>query len=469
MKTIRNYLLLSLLIMMMSNCRENKVKIASQSDYPPPPVAAISPDTMKEFGGVRIDNYFWMKDRSNPQVMAYLKAENAYCDTFMAHTKVLQEKLYKEMRGRIKEDDQSVPRLDNGYYYYNRTEKDKQYPIYCRRKGNLSSPEELLFDVNKMAEGNEAFIFADYDVSSDNQMAAYMYNTTGSYADFNLKFRNLKTGEDLPYEISKVQGFAWANDNKTVFYTMANESLRPYRVYRHAISTKTPDKLIFEEKDEMFNVYVSKSKTKDFIYILSGSFTSTEYRYLSANKPLGDFQIFRPRQKDVEYYIQHHKTRIFIRYKDPQNINFKIYEAKLNNFSDISTWKEMIKHDPAVKIQDMDVFEKYLALYIRKDGLDGLTVVELSTGDQKSIPFPEPVYVAYPMNTPEFTSTTCRYGYSSLNRPYTVYDYDMTKGTSEKLKEQEIPSGFNADDYIVERLWASAPMMGVKVPMAVGI
>ena len=468
MKTLKIYSILVLLIFSMVCCNKNipSGKLKSQKDYPSPPVALIDPDTLQEYGGVRIDNYSWMKDRSNPAVMSYLKAENAYCDTVMAHTKELQELLYQEMRARIKEDDQTVPQIENGYYYYSRTEKDRQYPIYCRKKGDLSSQEEVLFDVNKMAEGSQAFIFAGYEISQDNQMAAYIYNTTGSYAEFTLKFRNLLTGEDLPYEISKVQGFTWANDNKTVFYTIANEAMRPYRLFRHTINKKLTDKLMYEEKDELFNLYVSKSKTKDFIYLISGSFTSTEYRFLRADTPLGDFKIFRPRQKDVEYNVQHHKTRIFIKYKDRQHINSKIYEAPLENFSDFSAWKELVKHDSTVKIQDMDVFENYLTLYIRKNGLDGIDVLDLATGERKSVSFPEPVYVVYPLNTPEYASVKYRYTYASLNRPNTTFDYDMTNGTSEKLKEQEIPSGFNAEDYKVERLWAPAPD-GKRVPMAI--
>ena len=468
MKSTKNYLVLALLTIIMSNCGENikSTRISSQNDYPPPPMARIKPVTMQEFGGIRVDNYFWMKDRNNPEVMNYLKAENAYCTKVMAHTVDLRNSLYKEMRGRIKENDQSVPQLDNGYYYYYRTEKGKQYSIYCRKKSNLTSPEEVLFDVNKMAKGSHAFIFADYEVSKDNQMAAYMYNTTGSSADFNLKFRNLKTGKDLPYEVGKVQEFTWANDSKTVFYAMANEALRPYRVYRHVLNTKIPDQLIYEEKDELFNLEVCKSKTKDFIYIISSSFTSTEYRYLPADMPSGNFQLFRSRQKDVEYFIEHHKDKIFIKYKDKQNINSKIFEAPLDKAGDISSWKEIIKHDPAVKIQKMDVFEKYLTLYIRKNGLDGIMVLNLATGEQKSIEFPQPVYVVYPVYTPEYTSVKYRYSYSSLNKPNTIYDYDMANGISEKLKEQEIPSGFNADDYVVERLWAPTTD-GIKVPMAI--
>ncbi|MBN2814035.1 MAG: S9 family peptidase [Bacteroidales bacterium] len=465
MKSMLRFLVPAMLIL-MSACKLDRstIRVSGQSDFPPPPVATIVPDTLQDFGEIRIDNYFWLKDRSNPDVMAYLKAENAYCDTVMSHTKELQEILYTEMRGRIKEDDQSVPVLNNGYYYYNRTEKDKQYPLYCRKK-DLSGPEEVIFDVNRMAEGSQAYLFAGYGISTDNQLAAYLFNTTGSFAEFTLKFRNLKTGEDLSYEITKVQDFAWANDSKTLFYVVANETLRPYRVYRHQLNTKVPDKLIYEEKDELFNVSVDKSKNKAFIYIGSGSFTTTEYRYLPAGDPMGEFKVFRPRCQDVEYFIQHHTDKVYIKYKNLQNLNSKIYEAPVTGFADSLLWKEVIPHDPAVKIQDMDVFEKYMTLYVRKNGLDAITVVDLANGEKQSIDFPEPVYVVYPMNTPEFTAVKCRYNYSSLNRPNTVYDFDMTSGTSEKLKEQEIPGGFNAGDYTVERLWAPAAD-GEKVPMA---
>jgi oligopeptidase B len=463
-----NYLLFSVLVIFILGCGKNQKTghITSQSDYPSPPAAAVIPDTMIEFGNTRIDNYFWLKDRTNPAVMAYLKAENSYCDTFMHHTRDLQERLFQEMKARIKEDDQSVPKLDNGYYYYNRTEKDRQYPVYCRKKGDVSSPEEVLFDVNKMAEGTSAFIFTGFEVTKNNKLAAFGYNTTGSSADFNLKVRDLTTGQDFPFEIKKVREFVWANDNKTLFYTVPNQALRPYMVYRHTISSKLPDVLIYEETNDLFNVTVSKSKTRDFIYIISSSFTSTEYRYMPADNPLGEFKIFRSRQKNVEYFIQHHKTKIYIKYKDPQHINSMIYEAPLSSFSDISTWKKVVKHDSTIKIQDMDIFERFLTLYIRKNGLDGIDVIDLTSGERNSISFQEPVYVVSPQRTPEFTSVKCRYSYSSLNRPNMVYDYDMINKTSEKLKEQEIPSGFNPDDYKVERLWVSA-QDGTRVPMAV--
>jgi len=458
---------LMIFIVVFTACNETgKVMITSQDNFPQPPVARIIPDTLVEFGNMRIDNYFWMKDRNDPAVMDYLKSENNYCDTVMDHTKPLQEKLYLEMKSRIREEDQTVPQSDNGYFYYQRTEKDKQYTVYCRKKGTVTANEEVLFDVNKMAEGTDAFIFKDYEISSDNRLAAYAFNATGSYAEFNLKIRDLESGDDLPFEVKKVRSFAWANDGQTLYYTIANESLRPYRVYSHVTGTILPDFMIYEEVDNAFNVYVSKSKTRDFIYIISASFTSTEYRFLPASQPKEEFKVFLPRQKDTEYYIQHHKSRIFIRYKDLQNRNGKIYEAPLRGYDKMKTWKEFVKHDPSVKIQDFDVFDKYLTLYIRKKGLDGIMAIDLESGEQKTANFPEPVFVVSPVNTPEYNSVKYRYSYSSLNRPNTVFDYDMTNGKSEKLKEQEIPGGFDAGNYVVDRLWAISSD-GEKIPMAV--
>jgi oligopeptidase B len=370
------------------------------------------------------------------------------------------------MIGRIKKEDHSVPVLENGYYYYNRTEKDKQYKIYCRKKADTKANEEILFDVNKMAEGSKSYIFAGFEVSNDNLVAAYMYNNTGSYVEFSLKFRDLKAGGDFSQEINRIQKFTWASDNKTVFYVLASQTLRPYRIYRHSVFSLHPDKLIYEETDEAFNVDIRRSRSKEFIYISSSSYTSIEYRYLKADNPLGEFTVFRPREKDVEYTIEHHRDKVFLQYKDRLNINSKIYEVPVQYPGDSSNWKEFLPHDPNVKIQDFDVFEKYLAVYIRKNGLDGITIADLEAGTKKDIEFPEPVYTVAPMNTPEFNATRYRYSYSSLNRPVTVFDYDMITGKSEKLKEQEIPGGFNADDYTVERLWAPASD-SVKVPMAI--
>lgn len=445
---------------------DKTVKITQQSDFPAPPVAAINPSVFTEFGNQRTDNYFWLKNKTNPEVIEYLKAENAYCDTVMKPTVQLQEKLFAEMKGRIKETDETVPQMDNGYYYYSRTEEGKQYRIYCRKKGNVSAPEEIIFNVNSMAEGKQAYIFAGYDVSTDNRLAAYISNETGSYADYTLRIKDLVTGSVLPFSMDKVQGFAWANDSKTLFYTIGNDALRSYRVYRHTIGTSTMDELVFEEPNEQFVVNIGKSKTDDFIFITSASFTTSEYLYLPANEPSGKFKVFIPRVKDVEYHVYHHKDKFFIQYKDRENLNSMVYEAPLNSYEDRATWKVVIPHDKNAKIEGLDVFQDFMATEIRKNGLVEIHVLGLKDGKQQTISFPEPVYTAYTSGTPEYTSTMLRYGYTSLNRPTSVFDYDMAGGKSTLLKQQEIPGGFNPGDYTVERVWATAAD-GVKVPMSV--
>ena len=441
--------------------------VLTQANYPTPPVAAIRPQTFTEHGYQRIDNYFWLKDKTKPETITYLKAENAYCDTVMAATKGLQKTLFDEMKGRIKEEDQSVPRLDNGYYYYSREEKGKQYSINCRKKGNLKAPEEVIFDENQMAVGTNAFIFAGYNVSDDNNIAGYMSNKTGSYAEFELRFKDLRTGKDLPDVIKRVGGStAWAADNKTVFYGVPNAALRSYRIYKHTLGSTNADAVVYEEKDDLFNCYVGRSKTQKMISIGSSSFTSSETRFIAADQPDAAFKIFLPRQKDVQYGIDDHPNGYYITWKDPKNKNQKVFEAPKQGYEDRSKWKEVIAHDPKAKIEGIDVFERFMVIVKRINGLLEMNVRELATGKTQVINFPEPVYTAYPAGTPEFKSTTFRYGYTSLNRPYTTFDYDMLTGKSTKLKEQQIPSGFNANDYEVKRLWAKAKD-GVEVPMAV--
>ncbi|MBK6345900.1 MAG: S9 family peptidase [Bacteroidales bacterium] len=445
---------------------ETKVKITMQGDFPAPPVAAVKPEMFNEFGNQRTDNYFWLKEKTNPEVIAYLNAENAYCDTVMKSTVQLQDKLFAEMKGRIKETDETVPQLDNGYYYYSRTEEGMQYRIYCRKKGNVSAPEEVIFNANKLAEGKKAFLFGGYDVSTDNKLAAYVSNETGSFADFTLKIKDLVAGVDLPLSIEKVQGFAWANDGKTIFYTIGNDALRAYRVYRHTIGSTNPDELVFEEPDEQFILNVEKSKTDDFVFITSGSFSTTEYLYLPAGEPTGKFRVFIPRVKDVEYHVFHHKEKFFIKYKDRENLNSMVYEAPLKGYENRSNWKVVIPHDKNARIEGLEVFQDYLVAEIRKNGLTEINILGLKDGKQKTISFPEPVYTAYLQGTPEYTSTSLRYGYSSLNRPSSVFEYDMISTKSTLLKQQEIPGGFNPEDYTVERVWATAGD-GVKVPMSV--
>lgn len=438
----------------------------NQSDFSAPPVAEIIPDTFVNFGQTRVDNYYWLKDKNNPEVIEYIKAENAYTDTVMASTKGLQETIYNEIVGRIKEDDESYPSFRNGYFYYSRSEKGKQYRTYLRRKGSMDAPEEILFDVNKMAEGKQAFIFRGYSVSPDNSKAAYFYNETGSFAEFTMKVKDLASGENVGFSVEGATSIAWANDNKTLFYSsIDNKTFRSYRVYRQALDSPKAD-LVFEETDARFSTYVTNDKNKQYVFLSCGSSTTSEERFIAADRPTDAFQIFYPRMQDVEYYVYPHSDKFFVRYKDKANLNGKIYEVSLQNFQDKTLWKEIVPHNPEVRIDGIDILKDYMLLDLRKNGLTEIRIKPLNGGEDKTISFPEPVYSASLDGNPEYDATTFRYTYTSLNRPTTLYEYNLADDKTEKLKEQEIPSGFNPDDYVVERLWATAAD-GVQVPMAI--
>ncbi|MDP4820559.1 MAG: oligopeptidase B, partial [Saprospiraceae bacterium] len=274
----------------------------------------------------------------------------------------------------------------------------------------------------------------------DNNILAFAYNYTGSYVEFDIRFKNLSTGELLPDNISASSNFEWANDNKTLFYGMNNAALRPWRIFRHTLGAAAEDPLVYEELDDLFSVYVYKSKTGDYLFLNTYSFTSSETRYLNANQPEGAFQVFRPREKDVDYTVAHHKDKFIILYKDPQHKNRKVMEAPLSGFSDKKNWKDVLPYDPEVLIQSVDVFADYLVLSARSGGLEELRYLSLSSGKTEKVSFPEPVYTLNYNGSGDYTATGFRYTYASLNRPPTTFDYDMIAGSSEKLKEQEIPN-----------------------------
>ena len=464
---LRIALLLCIAFAALTSCNntKNTNSMLFQNDFPAPPLADIRPDSFINFGQTRVDNYFWMRDKNNPRVIDYLNAENAYTETVTASSKELQETLYNEIIGRLKEDDESYPTFRNGYFYYNRTEKGKQYATFCRKKGTLEAPEEIIFDVNDMAEGKQAFIFTGYNVSPDNSKAAYFYNETGSYAEFILKVKDLNSGKTVGFTIEGAASVAWANDNKTLFYSTIDNTLRSNRIYRQQL-TEPEKKIVYEEKDPKFSVYVSNDKLREYIFITSSSSTTTEEQYISANQPLSSFKIFVPRIQDVEYSVYPHKEMFFVRYKDKKNLNGKIYITPLKGYEDKSTWKEFIPCDDNVRIESLDILDKYVALELRKNGLNEIYLKPIENEATNVISFPEPVYNVSLIGNPEYDSLTIRYSYSSLNRPNTLYSYDISTEKSTVLKVQEIPSGFNPDNYIVERLWATAED-GVKVPMAI--
>lgn len=467
MKRTNNWLLIVTFLLTITSCNvtRKETTILKQSDFTTPPVAEVIPDTFINFGQQRIDNYYWLKDKNNPKVIDYLNVENAYTRIVMAPTTTLQQTVYDEIVGRMKEDDESYPSFKDGYYYYSRSEKGKQYRTYCRRKGSMKAPEEIIFDINKMAEGKQAFIFAGYSVSPDNGKVAYLFNETGSYAEYMMKIKDLATGKEIGFTVDGAASVAWANDNMTLFYSTIDNTLRSCQIHRRTLD-EPQSTLVYEEKDPKFSTYVSACKTKDFIFIGCSSSTTSEERFIDADKPLDVFKIFLPRVQDVEYSVYPHKEKFFVRYKDKENLNGKIYEMPLTGYEERSTWKEFLPHDKAVRIEGIDILKDYVLLELRKNGLSEIIAKPVAGGRLQTISFPEPVYTASLSGNPEYDTSTFRYTYTSLNRPTTLYEFTITNGETVKLKEQEIPSGFNPDDYVVERLWATASD-GVKVPMAI--
>lgn len=466
MKTSVKYLIIATALIFTASCGSNKREILKQSDFTQPPVAQIIPHTFNEFGNERVDNYYWLRDKTNPAVIEYLNQENSYTDSVMASTKALQEAIYNEIIGRIKDADESYPVFTNGYNYYSRTEEGKQYRVYLRKADSEDAKEELLFDVNQMAEGKKAMRFAGYNISPDNKLAAYSFNETGSFADYTIRVKSLESGADLGVSIPMSTSHQWANDNKTLFYVLVDNALRPYKVMKHKLGQTGKDEVVYEESDARFNVYLSKTKTEKEIFIISSSTYTSEYRSIDADNPSAKPAIFLPREQGVDYTVLAHSDKYFLWYKDGEKLNGMIYELPLKGYQDRSTWKIFVDHDPLIRLEGVDVLKNYVVIDIRKNGLNQFQYFSLTDGTKGEITFPEPVYTASLNGNPEFDAITVRYSYTSLNRPSTLYDFNLEKGESIKLKEQEIPSGFNADDYIVERLWAKA-QDGVEVPMAI--
>ena len=455
-----------LLVLLVAACNPQKEnKVLKQSDFPTPPVAEVKPDTFAEFNQQRIDNYYWMKDKTDPKVIDYLNAENAYTETVMASTKDLQQTIYDEILGRMKEDDESYPSFRNGYYYYSRSETGKQYATHCRRKGTMDAPEEIIFDLNAMAEGKPTFIFRGYSISPDNSKATYFFNETGSFAEFKMHIKDLVSGEDVGFSVDGATSVAWANDSKTLFFGVIDSTLRSYQIRRQMLDAKEST-LVYQEDDAKFSTYVSGSKRRDYIFIGSASSTTSEERYILADEPMADFKLFMPRVKDVEYSVYSHENSFFVQYKDKENLNSKIYKVPFTGYEDKNNWIEFVAHDPNVRIERIDILKDYLSLELRKNGLTEIELKPVDGGASKSISFPEPVYNSSLLGNPEYDASTIRYSYTSLNRPTTLYEYNVENEITTKLKEQEVPSGFNPDDYTVERIWATAPD-GVEVPMAI--
>ncbi|HLB86767.1 MAG TPA: S9 family peptidase [Terriglobales bacterium] len=436
---------------------------ADNSSLPAPPVAKKVPKVTEINGRKLVDNYYWLRDKPNPEVKTYLEAENTYTDAVMKPTEAFQKKLYDEMLGRIKETDVDVPYKEGDYFYYSRTEAGKQYQIRCRKKGSLDAPEEVLLDINEMAKGQVFMNVAAYTVSNDGNRLAYSTDNTG-FRQYVLHVKDLRTGTMLPDHAERVGSVVWANDNKTLFYTVEDDAKRQYRLYRHAVGTTGADDLVYEEKDERFDVFAGKSRSKAYIFQFSGSHTTSEVRFISADQPMAEWKVMEPRRQDVEYYPDHNGDFFYIRVND-KGRNFRLVKAPVNDPRS-QNWQEVVPHRPSVMVDDTDFFKNYYVLYERENGLPQIRVTNLATGQSRRIEFPEPAYLVFAYVNREYDTAKLRYNYQSFITPQSIFEYDMEKGTSTLLKQKEVPGGYDRTRYQVEQVYATAKD-GVKVPISV--
>lgn len=429
-----------------------------------PPIAKQVPKELTIHGDTRIDPFFWMRDRTNPEVIAYLEAENAHTQAVMKDTAPLQEKLYQEILGRVKQTDLSVPARIDDWYYYSRTETGKQYPIFCRKKGSLEAPEQVLLDGNELAKGQKYFQIGASRPSPDHQLLAYATDTTGAET-FTVYVKNLATGELLADRVTNTSyALEWAADNKTLFYTVQDEAKRPYELFRHTLGSKQEqDRLLYHEKDERFDIQLSKTRSRDYLIMSIASATTSELRYLRATRPLGDFRTMEPRRQGVEYHATHHGDFFYIWANDTGR-NFRLVKAPVSNPSR-SHWRETIPHRKDVMLQRVDAFDQHLVLSERENGLPRLRIRSLKTGTDHYVTFDEPAYAVFAAENPEFKTNLLRFTYTSLVTPFSVYDYNMDTRQRDLKKRTEVLGGYDPKQYESERAFATAPD-GVRIPIS---
>ena len=432
-----------------------------------PPVAKIIPKTLENLGHSRTDNYFWMNDRENPEVIDYLNKENEYYHKMTAHTKDFQKELFEEMKSRIKEDDESVPYLYNGYYYITRFEKGKDYPIYSRKKESLTAKEEIMFDCNEMAKGQSYFQLGGLSVSPNNKLAIFSFDTVGRRI-YTIQVKSLETNEILEDKIEKVTGTAvWANDNKTIFYSSQDEvTLRSDKIFKHKLGTQSSeDVLVYLEKDDAYNVEIAKSKSRKYLAIESGSTLTTEYRILNADNPDGKFEIFQKRIRGVEYSINHYKDSFYIMTNADDAENFKLMKT-LETATTKENWKEVIAHREDVLLEDIEIFADYLVVEERSNGLNKIRIMPWSGEGEYYLPFESETYTAYTSTNVDFDTEILRYGYQSMTTPSSVIDFNMRSKAKDVKKEHQVLGGkFDKNNYIEERVWATAKD-GIKIPIS---
>lgn len=431
------------------------------------PIAKIKPTVLEKHGDSRTDNYFWLNDRENLEVIDYLNKENEYYEKKTAHTKTFQKNLFEEMKGRIKEDDASVPYLYNGYYYITRYEKGKDYPIYSRKKGSLEAKEEIMFDCNTLAEGYSYFNLTGISISPDNKWASFSVDTV-SRRIYALKIKNLETGEVLSDKIENTTGSStWANDNKTIFYTRKDKvTLRSDKVYKHKLGeNSSKDMIVFHEKDHTFDTFVYKEKSKKYLVIGSTSTLTSEFRILNANNPDGEFTIFQTRVRGLEYSISYYENNFYINTNEEGATNFKLMKTP-EHATAKENWKDLIPHREDVLLEDIEIFKDYLVVEERSKGLNKIRIMPWSGQGEYYLPFESETYTAYTSTNVDFDTDILRYGYQSLITPSSIIDFNMKTKTKEVKKEQQVLGGkFDKNNYAEERIWATAED-GTKVPIS---
>ena len=437
------------------------------SDKLQPPVAKIVPKTLEKHGDKRIDNYYWLNERENPEVIDYLNKENEYYQKSTAHTKQLQDELFLEMKSRIKEDDSSVPYLYNGYYYITRFEKGKDYPIYSRKKGSLDAKEEIMFDCNEMAKGHAYFNLSGLNVSEDNKWVAFGVDLV-SRRQYTIQIKNLETGEILPVKLENTTGGStWAGDNKTLFYTRKDaQTLRSDKIYKHTLGTDaSADTMVFHEKDDTFNTFVYKEKSKKYLVIGSSSTLTSEYQILDANNPNGEFKVFQKRTRGLEYSISHYGDSFYIVTNKDKATNFKLMKTP-ETATSAENWKDLIAHRSDVLLEGIEIFKDYLVVEERSNGLNKIQIRPWNGKGDYYLPFESETYTAYTTTNVDFDTEILRYAYQSMATPSSVIDFNMRTQEKKVLKEQEILGGkFDKNNYIEERVWATAAD-GTKVPIS---
>ncbi len=430
-----------------------------------PPAPEKKPVELTNHGHTRIDNYYWLNERDNTEVIEYIEAENEYLEKMMAHTEPLQDRLYNEMRGRQKEDDMSVPYKKDDYYYYTRYEEGSEYPIYCRRKGSMDAKEEIVIDANKKAEGHSFFILTGVTMSPDHRSVAFAVDTVGRRM-YTIYFKDLQTGNILDEKLSDVtSNLEWSNDNQTIYFTHQDpQTLRSYQIYRYEVGLPAEQaELVYEEDDETFRSWVSKTKSDEYIIITSRSTVSTEQHVLPSNDPHGAFRVIQPRQRDLEYCIDHADELFYIR-TNLDAPNYKLMITPVDRTRK-ENWTEFIPHNDDILLERVEIFNEFIAIGERKEGMDHIRIMDRETEESHYLNFEEEAYTVRIGQNPVFDTEELRYVYTSLTTPNSTYDYNIRTGEHTLLKQTVVPGDFSPGDYVTERLFTTADD-GTNIPIS---